>query len=235
MITVIYDNNPVDGSLVADWGFACVIDGLEKKVLFDTGAKGDVLLQNAAALGVQLSDVDALVLSHDHWDHAGGLPEAVATAPDMQVYMPAVFPQDLKQTVTDAGASLVETDASAPICDGAFTTRVLTGAIPEQGLCLQTEKGVVLITGCAHPGIVEMVRAAKDAAAGNVYAALGGFHTRDASEDEIAGIVDELRSLGVERVGPCHCSGDLSRTVMKRMLGDAYIDLSVGTRLPLPC
>jgi 7,8-dihydropterin-6-yl-methyl-4-(beta-D-ribofuranosyl)aminobenzene 5'-phosphate synthase len=78
--------------------------------------------------------------------------------------------------------------------------------------------GLVIVTGCAHPGVVEMVRRAKKAATGEVALVMGGFHLGGASQGQIEGIIAEFRQLGVQRVAPCHCTGDRAR----RMFADAY-------------
>jgi 7,8-dihydropterin-6-yl-methyl-4-(beta-D-ribofuranosyl)aminobenzene 5'-phosphate synthase len=90
--------------------------------------------------------------------------------------------------------------------------------IVEQALVVETGAGWVVLTGCAHPGILEMVHRAKEVTAGEVALAMGGFHLEGASRDQIEGIIAEFRRLGVQQVAPCHCTGDRARL----MFEDAY-------------
>jgi len=71
-ITVVYDNSSLQKDLMSDWGFACVVDAAGHRLLFDTGAKGDLLLANVRKLGIDPTTFEAVVISHNHWDHTGG-------------------------------------------------------------------------------------------------------------------------------------------------------------------
>jgi len=99
-----------------------------------------------------------------------------------------------------------------------YTTGQVGSGIVEQALVVETGAGLVVVTGCAHPGVVEMVRRVKEVTVGEVALAMGGFHLGEASRDEIEGIIAGLRQLGVRRIAPCHCTGDRARV----MFEDAY-------------
>lgn len=71
-VTVLVDNTANGNDLIAEHGFSCLIEADGHRILFDTGAK-DALLKNSMSLSVNLSKLDALVLSHGHYDHTGGL------------------------------------------------------------------------------------------------------------------------------------------------------------------
>ena len=227
-ITVVYDNVAYDARLQTDWGFACLVEGLEHPLLFDTGGKGDVLLQNMRALGLDPQAVRTIVLSHAHGDHTGGLAAFLAENPDVAVYMPHSFPADIKDTVRRAGATLVEVTGPQEIGIGAHTTGELGSPIREQALALETARGLVVITGCAHPGIATLVRQAQVELGGDVYLALGGFHLRDASAAQIAATIAELQELGVQRIAPSHCTGDAARQAFAEAFGADYLESGVG-------
>ena len=146
------------------------------------------------------------------------------------VFLPRAFPDGFKQSVRRAGAEVVQTDEARAVCPGASTTGVLGVGVKEQGLCLDTEEGIVVITGCAHPGVVQMTRAARDASRKQVHAVLGGFHMGGASARQSSDVIEELKDLGVRRAGPCHCSGERARERMREAFGDSYINLGVGSR-----
>jgi hypothetical protein len=99
-----------------------------------------------------------------------------------------------------------------------YTTGQMGSSIVEQALVVRTGAGSVIVTGCAHPGIVEMVRKGKEVTTGGVTLAMGGFHLGGANQWQIKDIIAEFRRLGVQRVAPCHCTGDRAR----RMLAIAF-------------
>jgi len=227
-ITVLYDNVALDARLQTDWGFACLVEGLEQPLLFDTGGKGDILPRNMRALGLDPQVVRTVVLSHAHADHTGGLAGFLAENPNVIVYLPISFPAAIKDTVRQASATLVEVTGPQEIGAGAHTTGELGDQIREQALVLETPRGLVVITGCAHPGIATMVRQAKAAAAGDVTLALGGFHLRDANAAQIAATIAELQGLGVQRIAPSHCTGDAARRAFAEVFGADYLESGVG-------
>jgi 7,8-dihydropterin-6-yl-methyl-4-(beta-D-ribofuranosyl)aminobenzene 5'-phosphate synthase len=96
---------------------------------------------------------------------------------------------------------------------------------------IETARGLVVITGCAHPGVVNIVRRAKELTGGEVHLVLGGFHLGGASETRIASIVGAFQQLGVQKVAPCHCSGDVARRLFGETYGEDFIPAGVGSRL----
>jgi 7,8-dihydropterin-6-yl-methyl-4-(beta-D-ribofuranosyl)aminobenzene 5'-phosphate synthase len=215
--TVVYDNNGYDPHLRTAWGFSCWVEAGEATVLFDTGGDSATLLDNLAKLDLDPHEIDAVVLSHIHSDHTGGLAGLLATGIRPTVYVPSAFPESFKADVR-ARTDLVEVIAPLEILPGVYTTGQVGSSIIEQALVVQRTAGWVVVTGCAHPGIVEMVRRAKEITDGQVVLVMGGFHLGGASERQIEDIIVEFRRLGVKRVAPCHCTGDQAR----RMFADAY-------------
>ncbi len=227
-LTVLYDNVAYDTRLQTDWGFACLVQGPEQTVLFDTGGKGAVLLHNMRVLGVDPQAVDAVVLSHEHADHTGGLANFLAENPRVTVYLPATFPTSIKETVRRAGATLVKVTEPLPIGAWAVVTGALGTEIPEQALALITPRGLVVITGCAHPGIVALVQQAQAIAGGEIYLVLGGFHLQSAGTAELAATSAGLQALGVQHVAPSHCTGDGARRALAEAFGPGYDESGAG-------
>jgi 7,8-dihydropterin-6-yl-methyl-4-(beta-D-ribofuranosyl)aminobenzene 5'-phosphate synthase len=222
--TVVYDNNAYDPALRTAWGFACWVETAEATVLFDTGGDSAALLGNMAELGLNPRAIDAVVLSHAHSDHTGGLAGLIDTGARPTVYVPAAFPASFKADVR-ARTALVTVTVPIEISPGIYTTGEVGSRMIEQALVVETGAGSVVVTGCAHPGIVEMVHKAKKVIAGEIALVLGGFHLGGASSGQIADIIDAFRRLGVQRVAPCHCTGDRAR----RMFVDAYgTDCTLG-------
>lgn len=215
--TVVYDNNGYDPNLRAAWGFSCWVEASEATVLFDTGGDSAILLDSLAKLGLDPHEIDAVVLSHVHGDHTGGLAGLLATGIRPTVYVPSAFPASFKADVRTR-THLVEVTVPLEISPGVYTTGQVGSSIIEQALVVQTAAGWVVVTGCAHPGIVEMVRRAKEITDGQIALAMGGFHLGGASERQIEEIITQFRAMDVQRIAPCHCTGDQAR----RMFVDAY-------------
>lgn len=229
--TILYDNVPFNGSCATEWGFSCLVELGDDTVLFDTGGDPEVLAHNVEVLGVDLAEVDCLVLSHEHWDHTGGLGLVLEANSDLTVYLPASFPYHIKSRVRDSGATLVETWNATLICPGVATTRVLDFNPDEQALMVNTGEGLVLITGCSHPGVQNLVRAAEEATGLDVSFVFGGFHLGGADRASLDSLVAELKDLGVQRAAPTHCSGDLARLAFSAGFGEDYVEMGVGWRM----
>lgn len=214
--TVVYDNNTYDRALEADWGFACLVEHPEATVLFDTGGRGNLLLANMQALGKDPAAIDLVVLSHAHGDHTGGL-GALLGVVSATVALPASFPASFKREVRRL-TEVVDIDAPQTLLPGVMTTGPVSGPPVEQALAVQTAEGWVVVTGCAHPGVERMTRAAKEAGADDVALVLGGFHLGSASMGRIRETIDALHALGVRAVAPMHCTGKQAR----RLFANAY-------------
>ena len=160
-IQVLYDNYTSGEGLTADWGFSCLITGTEKAVLFDTGAKGDILLQNMAKMNVAPDAAEVAVISHNHSDHTGGLLSVLGKNGNRTVYLPPSCPKTMVQQVESLGAKVVTVTKPVEICRGVFLIGPLGDKIVEQALAVDTAKGLVLITGCSHPGVIDMAKRAK--------------------------------------------------------------------------
>jgi len=239
-VTVIYDNNPYKKELKTEWGFAAFITGTEKNILFDTGG-GRVLLDNMEKLAIEPNSIDVVVLSHIHGDHTRGLGSFLEKNSNVTVYLPVSFPEKFKDNVRDHGAKIVEikpvkdktstsneVKESLKICENVYSTGQLGKLIKEQSLIIRTDKGLVVITGCAHPGIVNIVNTAKDLIKDDILLVMGGFHLERATKGRIEKIISAFKQLGVRYVGLCHCSGHKARSLFEKHFGSKYINIGVG-------
>lgn len=233
-LTVLYDNYPLVEDLRTAHGFSCLIWTSDGAVLFDTGGSGRILLDNVKELGLDPSGIGAVVLSHMHWDHIGGLDAVLAANPDVPVYAPSAFSSTFLRDLRERAHAVVETERARQVTGCAWTTAVLERPLVEQALFVETAEGIVVVTGCAHPGVVELARAAVRASGSKAHAVLGGFHMTGMGRAEIARTIDRLKDLDVARVGPCHCSGDPARRAMREAFGEGYIEVGVGARLRFP-
>lgn len=227
-LTILYDNNPYDYRLKSSWGFSCLIELWEKTILFDAGGDGEILLYNMRVLNKDPKIIDMVVLSHIHGDHTGGLWSLLRERSPLKVYIPASFPKEFEQRVKKYGGEVVRVDASLEIDRGVYSTGEMDHGIKEQSLVIKTSKGMILITGCAHPGIVEIIQKAKTIAKEDMYMVIGGWHLSSAGEMEIKGIIDTFLRMGIQRVAPCHCTGDRAMGIFKREYRENFIKAGVG-------
>ena len=264
--------------ILAEHGFSCLLsvscDSQEHQVLMDAGMSAICLFHNADKLGIDLSAIDTVVLSHGHFDHFGGLLEFLRRAnkgvelvvhpdafrerrinipPSVQADMPGLDEESLKGPRTTlrkiAGPSLLASDhilvtgevervtgfekgfpwAEARI-DGEW---VLDPFTDDQGLAVKVKgKGLVVIGGCSHAGIINTVKhAQKVAQTTHVHAVLGGFHlTGPLFEPIIGPTIDEMKRIGPDYVVPMHCTGwNAINQFAKEMPGQFLLN-TVGTK-----
>jgi 7,8-dihydropterin-6-yl-methyl-4-(beta-D-ribofuranosyl)aminobenzene 5'-phosphate synthase len=230
-ITVVYDNYPYRKGLRTAWGFSCLVRGWDKTVLFDTGGEGRLLLANMRGLGIDPQEVDVVVLSHIHGDHVGGLASLLQQNHSLTVFCPPSFPSDFKTGVRSFGARLQEVEGFIELCPGCYSTGEMGHWIKEQALILRTPRGLIVITGCAHPGVVKIVEAARAHFKEGILLVMGGFHLSGEGRKEIQRIVARLQELGVKHVGPCHCSGDAARRLFQEAYGKAFLPVGVGMEI----
>jgi 7,8-dihydropterin-6-yl-methyl-4-(beta-D-ribofuranosyl)aminobenzene 5'-phosphate synthase len=203
--TIIYDNTSLKKELQADWGFACLVEVQDRKILFDTGASGPILISNMDALGIDPSGIDELIISHDHWDHTGGMADFLK-AKSVPVYVPDSCGRP------SGAAEVIKVKDALEIHDGVFSTGELGGI--EQSLVLATDRGPVVIAGCSHPGVGSILKAASRW--GDVHALIGGLH----------GFNDLPLLEDLELVCPTHCTQHISD--IKKSYPEKYVQGGAG-------
>ena len=233
-ITVLFNNVSHRSGLTSGWGFACLVEGLAKTVLFDTGADGGILLDNMRRLNLDPKGIDAVFLSHSHGDHTGGLGALIARHSGMQVFLPAGFPASFRQAVADKGAQVSVVKMGGRLLDHVYSTGELGDSIVEQAMIVETEKGLVVITGCAHPGIARIAETAIRLTGKKIYLLMGGFHLGGTSRSEILAIISQLKSLGVEKVAPSHCTGETATVLFRQAWGRDFVESGLGAVIELP-
>lgn len=108
------------------------------------------------------------------------------------------------------------------------------GPVPEQSLVIRRPEGLVVVTGCSHPGIVSILERVRQVASGRLLAVLGGFHLLDHTDQAVAGIVARFQELGVERVGATHCTGEKAIEAFRKAYGTRFIEMGAGRVVELP-
>lgn len=197
-LSILYDNETRREDLTPAWGFSCLIETGGKNILFDTGWQGSLLVKNMQTLGYAMRDVDAVVISHSHWDHIGGLPCVLNQGEDLDVYVPGSISAELKKEICHQ-ASLHNVANASEIASGVWTTGEIPttykgASLGEQSLVIETENGLLVVTGCSHPGLSTILDKAEER--GDLWGVLGGFH----------GFSDLDRLEGLSFIGPAHCT-----------------------------
>jgi len=123
---------------------------------------------------------------------------------------------------------VIEISANQQITKRIYSTGEIIGSPPEQALVIDTTRGLVVITGCAHPGVETMVLAAKRAFKEEIYLVLGGLHLGGKSSAQVEQIIKELQRIGVQHVAPCHCTGDQAIAQFKQAFGEDFIRVGTG-------
>ncbi len=229
-ITIVFDNTIYEGDMQASWGFAAIIERGDHTLLFDTGANGTILLHNMEELGFDPLTIDTIVLSHNHEDHTAGLASVLATGVQPPVYLLHSFSTTFKRN-TAAYTEVIEVERGQEIAPGIFTTGEMPGNPREQSLVIPTQEGLVVITGCAHPGIVAITAEARNLFEDSdqpIVLVMGGFHLMEKSERQLDAIIENLRDLGVLRIMPTHCTGEEAIAYFAELLGDDYLEGGVG-------
>jgi 7,8-dihydropterin-6-yl-methyl-4-(beta-D-ribofuranosyl)aminobenzene 5'-phosphate synthase len=262
---------------VAEHGFSMLVrvfeKGIRHSILFDTGSSPEGVVTNAARMGIDLTEIECIVLSHGHYDHFGGLltvveavhkkdlpivvhedmfkPRGVAN-PDGSIRRFALFPSSNQVKP----GKYVKTKEPAFVADN---TIAATGEIPrktafetgfpqhrlllgdtwqpdpllrdDRGIVIRVrEKGLVVVSGCAHAGIINTVTCAQQiAGVKEVHAILGGFHLAGKQEESrIDPTIDSLRHVNPHLLAPSHCTGWRASCAMARALPEAFVWNSVG-------
>ena len=271
--TLLENNLSRNRALTAEHGLSFLGETGGKKILFDCGA-GKAARKNAEKMHVSLKDVDYVVLSHSHYDHAAGYPDMVSHG----VHAPLVTgPYFFEEKYAREGGKyaylgcgfgpefLDKKGIARQVCEGSLTlfdgchvvggfertyafekaparfVRQTAAGMTEDDfpdevcLAVETVKGLVVIAGCSHPGILNMLETVKKRLDMPVYAVFGGSHLVEADEERVKATMDRLRDMGIGIVGFNHCTGDAAQ---ERMRGEgdkvAYSHPKTGDCIFLP-
>lgn len=214
---IVYDSQGLSG-FSTGWGFSCLISTQEGNVLFDCGWDAGVLLTNLEKMSVVPQAINAVVISHQHWDHVGGLAgflsERNRGATDKcTVFVPKAFSPALKEEISHR-ASLCEVGFHCvEVIPHLKVTKEMGGDIKEIALIGETKKGSLVISGCMHQADKLLpLLTSKD-----IYLIVGGFH------DAKAGAFPMPRTY---LIAPCHCTKE--RQAMREAFGMRYLNIRVG-------
>ena len=204
-VIIIYDNTAFRKDLQADWGFSALVEVKERKILFDTGANGRILLSNMEKLKIDPQDIEDVFISHLHWDHTGGLSSFLRMNNKVKLWIPSYFSE------AKNAKEVIEVKEPKKLYEGVYSTGELEGI--EQSLCIKTEKGIVVVAGCSHPKMESILSIASKF--GKVYGIIGGLH---ATKPE------SLKDLDL--ICPTHCTQ--YKAEIKSLYPSKYIEGGAG-------
>jgi len=272
-ITVLADDCVASPHLLAEHGLSILIEAEGRRILFDTG-QGKVLRGNANALGVPLSGLDAVVLSHGHYDHTGGLAVLLREHTPAALFLhPAALqpkyaksdappprsigiPELSRQALSAVDARIVWTRCATRIVPGIWCT----GEIPrlpanepagtgffldadcrepdplrdDQAIFIETKLGLVLITGCAHAGIVNTLDHVSALTGRNdIHTLVGGLHLGRASEKQLEASADAIGKRNIRNLAPCHCTGMNAHAHLRAKFQPLVCDVGAGSTFVL--
>lgn len=267
-VTILYDAFGPVSALQKDWGFAALVEYGGRRILFDTGNDAGIFARNVERLGVELSRLDAAVVSHRHGDHTTGLEVLIAANPAVPIYTPqegAFFrgsaPTDFFVRDPSVPASMRYFDGRDPgaVRSGtpwprghfqivAGTTEIFPGVfvlttrsekpgtreMNELSLAVRTPQGLVVLVGCSHPGIENILEAATRIDR-QLYTAIGGFHLVRTPREEIERVAGVLHdTLKLQRVAPGHCTSEPGFAAFIRRFGERFDQAGLGVTMQLP-
>ena len=210
-LTILYDNTAFNSELTADWGFAALIEAHGRKILFDTGGDGIILLNNMQKLGIHPGEVDEVFISHAHFDHVGGLSAFLNENRNVQVTVPKSL-----RGIRHASET-IHVDKPMELHEHFYTTGELDHI--EQSLMVETEKGLVLVAGCSHPPMKHILSQAEEF--GKLYGIIGGLHGFKAYE----------LFQNLELICPTHCTQHIAE--IHRRYPEKYVKGGAGKMIEI--
>jgi len=205
-ITILYDNTVFLPCLESDWGFSCLVEIHNRSILFDTGSNGSILLKNMEKLGIDPLSIDDVFISHPHFDHIGGLSAFLNENNKVKIYVPISL-----RGIRNA-KEIIYVDEPVELYENIFSTGKLNHN--EQSMAVKTEKGLVLLVGCSHPEMKNILKAASQF--GKVYTIIGGLH----------GFNEYELLQDIDLICPTHCTRHI--TEIKSLYPEKYIEGGAG-------
>lgn len=228
---IVYNNMESKEGLEADWGYAAWIELEGQVFLFDSGAKGDILLSNLQKLGLDPNRINQVIISHLHGDHIGGLPAvSQKLKSNTKVYLPEMIDPDLKGQMKDLNFQVQKDFYKIGV--NIWITKVFensSNGIKEHALVIEKGDKLIIMTGCAHPGIAEMCQGICNYFKNKKPELVtGGFHLGGTKKAGVRSISTSFKKLGIGKVGPSHCTGAKAIKIFRKGWGNNYIQLFLG-------
>jgi len=231
-IRILFDNYEGESGFRSGFGYSCFIKKGYGGILFDTGADNEILIHNLNKAEIKPQMITRVVLSHCHKDHTQGLTGIVNLKKDFNIYAGKSCAETLlnREELKNVNLTFVNSEC-VEIMNGVYLTGELGENIKEISLLMDTGGGLVVITGCAHAGLKEIFKKAKEIINDKIFALVGGLHLKDKKEEEIHELIEFLKSEGVRYIAPSHCTGNLARRLFKKSFHSGFIEAGAGSRI----
>jgi len=231
-VKIIFDKDAVNKDLRTGWGISYLVGD---NVLFDVAEKGEYLLNNLKVLGIDIKKIEKVVISHNHWDHRAGLWDLLKVKSDIIIYACSDFIEEFKDKLKSYKVKKVdgfEEIAKDIYTTGCFNVLYKDKNLMEQSLIVRSDKGISLLCGCSHPGILEIINKAKELfPKEKIYSYIGGFHLMDKEPRFIRYIGQKIKEAGIEALGPSHCSGFKAASILGELLKGKLFEVKVGAEI----
>ncbi|MBN1277608.1 MAG: MBL fold metallo-hydrolase, partial [Deltaproteobacteria bacterium] len=161
-------------------------------------------------------------------DHLGGLKGFLEENKNVTVFIPSSFPDSIRDMIKNQQAEFTDVSGPQKISENIYSIGELSGPPKEQSIIINSKRGLIIITGCAHPGIISIIKRAKKLFPDQkIYLVMGGFHHPPLS------VVQKLRDLGIKKIAPSHCTGDQVIEVSKKEYRDNFIEYGIGKTIEI--
>lgn len=257
-ITSLAENTTFRHGCLAQHGQSILIESNNYKLLFDVGEISGAVEHNLSQLGVDLDNVDDVLISHRHIDHIGGLKEMLPKLKNQRLFLPlqmgkpnikshpykynflpknengehnlAISEEDSKIINEYPNTTIVD-EKGLKLFDGVYTTGCIGDSMMEQAIVVdQKELGIVVILGCSHPGVEALIKKAKQVAGNNkLRGVIGGMHYTDFNNQEMHEHAEVLKEMSPEFVMPAHCTTVDGARVLSEVIGEKVILSQTGT------
>jgi 7,8-dihydropterin-6-yl-methyl-4-(beta-D-ribofuranosyl)aminobenzene 5'-phosphate synthase len=233
-VKIVFDKEKVDEIYSSGWGISYLIDG---KILFDTGEKAEYLLNNLKTLNIDAERIEKVIISHNHWDHRGGVLGLLKLNKKLEIFACSDFIKEFEGKIPKANLKLVKKEQKITkdiYTTGCFELRYKGGILKEQALILITKSGVSIICRRCHPGILEVIKKARKMfPRKKIYCILGGLHLMGKDARLVNYTVDQIKKIGVQRVAPSHCTGFVAINNFRTAFMDKFLDIKIGVEIEL--
>jgi len=217
-IKIAFDNSKIEDRFISDFGFSVLVynNFTDNYLLFDTGSNGEALIHNIKQFDIEISDISKVIISHNHFEHIGGLDGVYDKNPSIEIYVPIENLISYKRKYPKS--EVIGVSDIKEIEQNIYSTGQLGNYLKEQAMFLKIEENnLIAVVGCSHPGLDEIF--AKGKQIGKIKAVIGGFHGF-----RKFGILEDI-----DFIGACHCTQHID--LIKQRFPDQFKSIYVGDSL----
>lgn len=229
-LVTIYDNIEFHEQFKTDWGFGCIIDHPRGKILFDTGAKSEILEANLKMASILPESIDTIIISHKHSDHHGGALWLAQQNSNVKIYIPKTWNKTLEKQLSEWTPNIHPINSNFLITKGLHLIMTKNFWIKELSLAIETSQGLLLVSGCSHTGIDHIVLKTIEETGLDILALFGGFHLFRSSNKKISNIINNLKQMHVKTIAPCHCTGEHATRIVETEFGKNFLLNGAGAQ-----